>query len=343
MFSHKYRYLIILFLSLFSYSSTLFIETFKYYGININSYYIISIFFVSVLTVWETNRLLEKNVGYVYQLLKKKIHVLAIHFLLSNFFVFTFTIIPTFLLAKYFFLYKPEEMLLPIKLMLTYAMRVNLFLNTVNFVIHYLRALRETQVEAERFKKISVQAQFESLKNQINPHFLFNNMNVLSTLIYKDQQIASEFILQLCKVYRYLLQNYNKELVALDEELDFIKSYLYLLQIRYGDNLKVMIDIQDHELKLNIVPAALQMLIENAIKHNIVSKKKPMTISISSRDKYLIVANSLQLKEEREISTNLGLNNINKRYEFVSKQSIKVEQENNLFTVKLPLISIIAS
>lgn len=343
MFSYKYRYFIVVFLSIYSYGSTLFIETFKYYGIEINSYYIISLFLTSVLTVWETNRILEKNIDYLNNLFKKKIHVLALHFVLSNFFIFIFTIVPSYLLAKYFFLYNSEEMWLPIKLMLTYAMRVNLFLNTVNFVSYYLKALRETQVEAEQFKKISVQAQFESLKNQINPHFLFNNMNVLSTLVYKDQQIATEFILQLCKVYRYLLQNYNKELVELDEELDFIKSYLFLLQIRYGDNLHISIDIPANELKLSIVPAALQMLIENAIKHNIVSKKKPMTISISSEDKYLIVTNTLQLREVREVSTNLGLNNINKRYEYVSRQSITVEQTDDLFTVKLPMISLIAS
>ena len=175
-----------------------------------------------------------------------------------------------------FVLRLPErEMDLGLKLILAVGFRINLFLNTINVIFFYMKQLRESQVEAEQLKKISLQAQFQSLKDQVNPHFLFNNLNVLSSLVFRDQEIAAEFIQQFSRVYHYVLQNQEKELIEVGTELTFIESYVYLLRTRFGENPDIRINVPALILPHYTVPVALQMLVENAIKHNQRKLKKP--------------------------------------------------------------------
>jgi hypothetical protein len=196
---------------------------------------------------------------------------------------------------------------------------------------------RQAAVDAERSKKESVAAQYESLKNQVNPHFLFNSLNALTNLVYEDQEKAVKFIKQLSEVYRYVLDTREKEVVPLADELKFLESYFFLQQIRYGENLK----IENHLLETAslIAPLALQLLIENAIKHNEVSTEHPLSIKLYRDQTYLVVENSLRKKGTLGENTNgVGLENIRKRYQFLTNREVSIQETDQKFIVKLPII-----
>jgi LytS/YehU family sensor histidine kinase len=202
-----------------------------------------------------------------------------------------------------------------------------------------MERLKKSQLEAEKFKQISMEAQFEALRSQINPHFLFNCFNVLSSLVYRDADASAKFIAQLSNVYRYLLSNQDKRVVPLQEELDFINSYGYLLSIRFGENLVIENNVVTHD-EYFIPPATLQMLIENAIKHNVASKKNPLHVKIFLEGKTLIVSNNLQEKTIKETSTQIGLKNIQSRYEFLSDNKVEIIKTDKAFTVTIPLLQL---
>ncbi len=192
--------------------------------------------------------------------------------------------------------------------------------------------------EVEKYKKESVEAQLENLKSQVNPHFLFNNLSVLSSLVYKDQDKAVDFINQFSKVYRYILDNKSKELVELETELKFIESYCYLLNIRFGDGIKFNINIDNDKKLLLVPPMALQLLIENTIKHNETSLEAPLHVEINTTYMYLIVKNNLQLRTQNEPSSKMGLKNIMSRYQHFTKDEVIITTTEKLFEVKIPLL-----
>ncbi len=347
MFAHRYRYVFIALIAVYSYANTLYVEAFEYYRIPISGWEALLWFGILVFCIWEGNRLLEKQLNRVKHILSpvvgKELHPLVVMFGGSILITTLSVAVPVYVLAHYQFQYDWSQMRMPVKLAFTLGFRINLFLNTLNAIFFFLQQQREAQLEAERFKKISVQAQFQALKNQVNPHFLFNNLNVLSTLVYKDAAVASEFIEELAKVYRYVLQNFEKELIELRSELEFIRSYCYLLEKRFGKSLHIDIDIPETFLSYHIVPVALQMLIENAIKHNVSSRNRPLHIRVYvDENQQLVVQNNLQPKQEKEISTQIGLENISQRYQFVSKQTITVQQEADFFIIRLPLLHVAA-
>jgi len=215
---------------------------------------------------------------------------------------------------------------------------VSLILLSVEISAQFFGNWKRSLVEVEKYKTESLQAQLQNLKDQINPHFMFNNLSVLSSLVYKDQDKAVDFINELGKVYRYVLDSRNSELVSLREELTFTGSYLYLLQIRFDKNLVVEITIPDEKKNFLIPPMALQMLIENAIKHNEISIDFPLTIHIGIINNKIEVRNNLQLRSSPEVSCKTGLKNIKERYRFFSEESVEVEETKNEFSVKLPLL-----
>ncbi len=199
---------------------------------------------------------------------------------------------------------------------------------------------KRSLVEVEKYKSESLNAQLQNLKDQLNPHFLFNNLSVLSSLVYRDQDKAVDFINQLSKVYRYLLDTGNKELVSLADEMNIISSYIYLLQIRFDKNLVFQMDFPK-ECETLMVPAlAVQMLIENAIKHNEVSSDFPLTIRISCGNGYLTVANNLQPRINKEPSTGKGLKNIRHRYSYFTDQEVRISDAGNQFKVEIPLLKV---
>jgi two-component system LytT family sensor kinase len=193
-------------------------------------------------------------------------------------------------------------------------------------------------VEIEHHKTQVMQAQLQNLKSQINPHFLFNNMSVLSSLVYKDQDKAVDFINQLSKVYRYLLDNKDNELVTLEEELAFIRSYTYLLQIRFDTNIKFEIDIPTSAMRWLLPPMAIQILVENVIKHNEISEAQPLLIRIKTENDILTISNNLQLRSQTEPSCKTGLKNISDRYMYFTHKLIEISENHNSFTVKIPLL-----
>jgi len=193
----------------------------------------------------------------------------------------------------------------------------------------------------EQLKNQQIKTQYEVLQNQMSPHFLFNSLNTLASIIPEDSNAAVKFTEKLSEVYRYILNNKDRELVNLDEEIEFVKSYLFLLRMRYPDNLIFNIDIKDSFLSMTLPPLTLQMLVENAIKHNVVSKSKPLKIDIYIENgRSIVVKNNLQQKDSLEKSTKTGLENIRKRYSILGNKKIDIITSASNFMVAVPLIDL---
>jgi LytS/YehU family sensor histidine kinase len=218
------------------------------------------------------------------------------------------------------------------------TVNITLLINAIMVANEFFVHWRKSKLEKEALKRITISAEFESLKNQVNPHFLFNALNTLSGLIDEEPKIASRFVQKLSSVYRYLLSQKDKEIVSLGEELEFLRSYIFLYQIRFGENFKVEIDIPSNLMHKEIVTLTLQMLFENAIKHNVISKEKPLTVSIYGKDNKLCVSNNLQPKTILTESNGIGLENIKNRYAIVSEELVEINKTASTFSVCIPLI-----
>ena len=192
----------------------------------------------------------------------------------------------------------------------------------------------------EQLKREQIHSELQGLRSQVNPHFLFNSMNTLLHIIEEDQALASSFLKKLSRVYRYILEKRDDHLIPLKEELAFIESYIFLQKERFKHNLEVELEVDDYYLDKLIVPLSLQMVFENAIKHNIISSKKPLKIEVYIDPlQYLVIKNNLQLKKQTMPSTGVGLQNIKSRFEFFSSQKVIVEQNLTHFIVRLPLLN----
>lgn len=199
---------------------------------------------------------------------------------------------------------------------------------------------RKSAIEAEQLRTEKMASQYQSLKDQLNPHFLFNSLNVLSSLVYEDADKSAAFIQKLSKIYRYVLEVQKDEVVELKKELDFAENYLDLQKIRFGENLQFSIKVNSVKGYF-LPPLSLQLLLENAIKHNIASQKDPLFIHILQKENELWISNSFQPKSSQpESSTGVGLENIRLRYQFLSSKNIEVSQSENEFIVRLPLLQI---
>jgi len=204
--------------------------------------------------------------------------------------------------------------------------------------VFLLNKWRFSLAELERFKKENAEYRFELLRSQLNPHFLFNSLNTLSSLIYENQENAGHFVRELADVYRYILENRDKELILLSNELEFAQSYINLVQLRFDKNLEVILNLYNNNPGFHIAPLTIQLLIENAIKHNVISKKNPLRIEIFIESDMLVVKNKIQLKQTKEFSTELGLKNISNRYGFLTDRAIEIINKGEDFVVKIPLI-----
>jgi two-component system, LytTR family, sensor kinase len=209
---------------------------------------------------------------------------------------------------------------------------------TVYESIHFKNELKKSVEEKELLKRESLNAQLDALRTQVNPHFLFNNLNTLSSVIPEDPRLAVEFVQQLAKLYRHILEVNDEQSILLEEELEVLKAYAFLLKTRFGSNLDIVIDVPDEKLKSKIVPLSLQILMENAIKHNIVSSDKPLKIDVFAHNGHLVVSNKLQKKNQVYESTGIGLNNIRNRYKLISTKKVEVVEDISQFTVSIPLI-----
>lgn len=199
--------------------------------------------------------------------------------------------------------------------------------------------LQKMRIRKKRLELARAHAHAEMLKNQISPHFLFNSLNALSSLIYTDEDQAYRFVKELCNVFRYVLKHKDRELIALKDELEFTLAFFYLVKIRFRDNIRLLSSIPASYLDFQLPPLSLQMLIENAIKHNIISKDEPLIIAIKAEHQHLSVSNNLQERTNIEKSTGIGLKNIADRYKYLTDQSLEVMKTETEFMAKLPLIT----
>lgn len=203
---------------------------------------------------------------------------------------------------------------------------------------HYLHSYMTAEIEKKRLEMVAMQAQLATLKQQIDPHFMFNNFSILSELIMEDRSLAIRFLDNLSKVYRYIIQNYNKNTVRVSEELTFLDSYLYLMEIRYERAVIVIIDPGLRKVEGSIPPVSLQLLVENALKHNCFSEEQPLLINISQEDDCVIVSNVIRpLPQMPKTSTGIGQRNIMERYSLLSKRKPTIEQANGVYSVRLPI------
>lgn len=340
MFGVKFRYLFILLLTVYSYFNILFTVGDNLLAKEYSGFFLFLALGLVVFFLWELSRLAEWGLEHWRNKFLAKIHPLILLFLASMILVViacagSLLILDLILGLPIVLDYQHT------KLLFAFGFRVNLFLHCLNAIVFFMNKLKKAQLEAEQLKKISVEAQFEALRNQINPHFMFNCFNVLSTLVYKDPDVSANFISQISNVYRYLLHSQERKLVSLKDELTFVESYLYLLQIRYGENLIVQKDLgpTDPE-EYYVAPASLQMLIENAIKHNIISKSHPLKIHLYSKHEMMVVSNNLQEKQVKEESTKRGLLNIQNRYRLLTDDVVKIEKTISEFKVEIPLLQI---
>lgn len=214
---------------------------------------------------------------------------------------------------------------------------ITIIIASILFSRTYFNAWRALAVNEERIKSESLAHQYKALQNQVNPHFLFNSLNTLSSLVYKDQDQAVKFIKQLSEVYRYVLEHRDAELVDIFTELTFVKNYVFLQKIRHGNSLNISYDINTNE-RVQVVPMSLQMLIENTIKHNIVSEENPLFVEVSLNKDYVEVKNNLQPKSSIEDSGGIGLQNLKSRYKLLSDSPIQIEENESNFIVRVPIV-----
>ncbi|MBW8683368.1 sensor histidine kinase [Chitinophaga rhizophila] len=196
----------------------------------------------------------------------------------------------------------------------------------------------QLQLDAAHLKETAMQAQLQSLKLQLDPHFLFNNFSTLSALIEEEPKLAMSFLEKLSRVYRYMIANLNSDVISLSQELNFIDAYAFLIDIRHGENVNISISVSAANRNKGIPPITLQLLIENAIKHNIASTQQPLYITIYDEGDTLIVKNNIQLIPHTLPSTGLGLKNIRKRYELLFDEAVDIDNHDGEFKVRLPLV-----
>lgn len=219
------------------------------------------------------------------------------------------------------------------------GLTVNIIFESLWEVIYILEKFKEVTAEKQMIEKLQLQQEFSHLKQKVNPHFLFNCFNTLSSLISEDKNQAEKFLDELSKVYRYLLRSNESGMSTVEQELQFINSYYKLLKTRYGNGFELQINIDPKYKELQLPSLSLQLLVENAVKHNIVSKQKPVQVRIhSSPDARLIVENNLNKKIHITESTGIGLSNIREKYKLLNRDEVIISETNDTFMVSVPLI-----
>jgi hypothetical protein len=220
-----------------------------------------------------------------------------------------------------------------------FGLALTLIASLVFHAIFFYKALTENKVKEQQIVAKTETAKFESLKSQIDPHFLFNSLNVLTSLIGENPKQAEKFTTKLSKVYRYVLEQKSKDLIDLDEELKFAKAYMELLKMRFENAVIFEIPDRASNPELKIIPLSLQLLLENTIKHNVVSEGNPLKVTIKEENGYLVITNNYNPKTTIEQGTRVGLKNIIDRYNLITLKKVSVEKQAEKFTVKLPLLT----
>lgn len=335
MFGHNYKYFYILGLIVYSFANILVLNGDRLYAVNLPPIHLLIVVSYLCAGIWFVNYFIEKHL--ISKI--KGVHPLLTQFVVSIFSIILLSVISVLLTSSY--LGQPFSFIQKNVLLTTgFNFRINLFLNTVNAVYFFNQKFKEKELEAEKLKTSTISARYEVLNNQINPHFLFNNLNTLSTLIKINPEKADAFLQKLSDIYRYVLKNGEEELVLLKDELNFLNDYIQLLEIRFGKALNINIDIDPGLQNTMIPPTVLQLLLENVVKHNFFTEKQPIEVSVKGKGSQISVTNTLQKKDSLETSFGIGLKNISERYGFFEKDiQVDTNAQDN-FKVVVPVINI---
>jgi two-component system, LytTR family, sensor kinase len=303
-------------------------------GLQLNFYlYIVSIFGATI--IWEIlrtiNLVLNRNFPYERNLMGRIIIQIALG------------AVAGLLLRALIYLFLESHLSFQLDYMfvaVTWLMFILLpaGINLGFFTAYFIERWKEGLVKAERLEKEKSIVQFDNLKNQLNPHFLFNALTSLNSLIREDAGLASKFLQHLSKIYRYVLQHKDQSLVTLQTEISFIKNYVFLAETRFASALKITFTVSESLMDRSIVPVTLQVLLENAFKHNVMDVHKPLHIEIFSEGEYLVIRNNLQKRKTVEGSNKQGLENIKSLYRFLTEKPLIAEESETHFTVKVPLL-----
>lgn len=256
------------------------------------------------------------------------------------------TVVFISILFTVLFIYIPQYLFIPTVEFTAKGIRLTLVVTSfISLFIYYFierervrKKLQEEFLRTEQLQKENFRTQLESLKNQINPHFLFNSLNVLNSLIFKDPAKANKFLRQLSEVYRAVLDVSGKSLTSLQSEMDLVNAYIFLMTTRFGDNLKFEISVSPEKMNHELPPSSVQMLIENAIKHNRFTNEEPLKILIYDEDDWLIIKNNIQTRTDKPYSKKIGLQNIINRYKLLTDRQVEIKQTENEFIIRLPLL-----
>jgi two-component system, LytTR family, sensor kinase len=333
MFGHRFKFLFPGALGLYSFLNILLMDGDRLFQAELAPLFLFYVVFLLSYAVWFLNLGIETFLTEK----SKNIHPLIFQFLLSTVAMVGITFLSVKLTGVLFggpFDYSQKNFLLT----LGFTSRINLFLNCLNAIYFFSSKLKEKAVETEKLKTLTTEAKLESINTHLNPHFFFNNLSTLSALIHQDVNLASQYLQKLSVIYRYILNNRGNELVPLDEELEFLQTYLDLLAIRFNDSLQFSLELDRKCLNSVIPPAVLLLLVENVVKHNYFTFKEPLELKIFNDCDSITVHNKKQPKDVVEFSTGIGIQNITDRYRFLNL-NVRVEDRPDYFKVKLPLIS----
>lgn len=283
-----------------------------------------------------TNHLLNKKWDWVTQTNKR---------IGWGIFITVITTIPSVIACNYvnYVLIQKREMSTEQMFMLNlffivFSLGIASFMHAASFMVEW-KKLSDKEIKIQKIIASSASAKFESLKSQIDPHFLFNSLNVLHSLIEENPNQAKEFTEKLSKIYRYVLDQKEKDVVKLSDEINFIKDYSDLLKIRFENSISFDFNIKEDFLQKYIAPLSLQLLLENCIKHNIATSTKPLVIKIYTTEHSVVVENNLQKKEINKNSLGIGLQNIINRYKLMSDSKVAILETENVFRVEIPLLT----
>lgn len=294
------------------------------YGLSL--YYVNALVFMTLDSYFKKERFTPRRllIGFISSFVVSIFTVFLLH-------IFQDVVIDGNDFSKFIANEKPANYLVSVIITLVVSLAMHAF--------YFYKAYNENKVKEQKIIAGTANAKFESLKNQIDPHFLFNSLNVLSSLIEENPENAQQFTTSLSKIYRYVLEQKDKELVTVSEELAFAKTYMKLLKMRFENSITFELPSDFENAEAKVVPLSLQLLLENTIKHNVVSENKPLHIKIYIKDNFLVVENNLQKKEVLQDRKGVGLQNIVSRYAILSERKVLIDENKDSFAVYLPILT----
>jgi LytS/YehU family sensor histidine kinase len=222
-----------------------------------------------------------------------------------------------------------------------FSLMITFLITCLHEAYFFFMQWKTWQNRSEKLHEENIRSQYETLKSQVNPHFLFNNLNTLANLIEENPKAAVDYVNRTADYYRKILNLRDQEVIQLTEEIELVNDYVFLQKKRFENNLVVNIDLPKTIMQTYVAPLCLQMLVENALKHNIISKEKPLTIDLYCTDlEFVTVRNSLQKRETETASSKMGLKNIQQRYEYLTSKKVIIDTEENQFSVSVPLLNL---